>query len=65
MTLIFRREERTARSERVVFPQLGKSAMLPRDEDVAVELRPPRAGTYDFTCQMSMLRGRLIVEDET
>ena len=63
VTLIFRREETAGCSERVVFPQLGKSAMLPPYQDVAVELMPPGAATYEFTCQMGMLRGRLVVED--
>jgi plastocyanin domain-containing protein len=59
--LTFRREETATCSERVVFPQLGKSAMLPPYQDVTVELRPPRAGVYEFTCELGMLRGRLIV----
>jgi plastocyanin domain-containing protein len=50
LTLIFRREETAACSERVVFPQLGKSAMLPPHVDVPVEVLPPRAATYEFTC---------------
>jgi len=29
---------------------------------VPVELMPTDAGTYEFTCQMGMLRGRLVVE---
>src|SRR5262245_942626 len=59
--LTFRREETAVCSERVVFPELGKSAMLPPYEDVTLEVTPPHAGTYEFTCQMGMLRGRLIV----
>lgn len=61
--LIFRREETAACSERVVFPDFGKSAMLPAHEDVTIELAPKRPGTYEFTCQMGMLHGRLIVEE--
>jgi plastocyanin domain-containing protein len=61
--LIFRREETAPCSERVVFPDFGKSAMLPANEDVTIELTPERAGTYEFTCQMGMLHGRLIVEE--
>ena len=60
--LIFRREETASCSERVVFPDFGKSAMLPAHEDVTIELTPERSGTYAFTCQMGMLHGRLIVE---
>jgi plastocyanin domain-containing protein len=63
LRLTFRREETAACSERVVFPAFGKSAMLPPNQDVTIELRPERAGTYEFSCQMGMLHGRLIVED--
>ena len=61
--LIFRREETAPCSESVVVPAFGKSATLPAHEDVTIELAPERSGTYEFTCQMGMLRGRLIVEE--
>ncbi len=61
LRLIFRREETAPCSERVVFPAFGKSAMLPPYEDVTVELFPTEPGEYEFTCQMGMLRGRVIV----
>lgn len=64
LRIVFRREETAACSERVVFPEFGKSAMLPPYQDVAVELRPESAGEYEFTCQMGMLHGRLIVEEQ-
>ena len=63
LRLVFRREETAPCSERVVFPDFGKSAMLPAHQDVTVELRPGQAGVYEFTCQMGMLRGRLVVEE--
>jgi plastocyanin domain-containing protein len=61
--LTFRREETAACSERVVFADFGKSAMLPPHQDVTIELRPERAGEYEFTCELGMLHGRLIVEE--
>lgn len=61
--IVFRREETAACSERVVFPDLGKSAMLPPYRDVTVELRPERPGAYEFTCEMGMLHGRLIIDE--
>ena len=63
LRLMFRREETAACSERVVFPDLGKSAMLPAYQDVMIQLAPDRAGAYEFTCEMGMLHGRLIVEE--
>ena len=63
LQIVFRREETAACSEQVVFPDFGLSAMLPPHQDVTVELHPDRAGEYEFTCQMGMLHGRLVVEE--
>jgi plastocyanin domain-containing protein len=60
--LTFRREESSSCSEMVVFGDFGKSARLPEGEAVPLELPPPKPGTYEFTCQMGMLRGRLVAE---
>ena len=65
LRIVFSREETASCSEHVVFPAFGKSAMLPPFEDVTLELVPERAGEYEFTCQMGMLRGRLVVADDT
>ena len=62
--IVFRREETASCSEHVIFPAFGKSAMLPPFEDVAIELVPEHAGEYEFTCQMGMLQGRLLVAGE-
>ncbi|GMQ81136.1 MAG: cupredoxin domain-containing protein [Rhodothermia bacterium] len=59
--LIFRREESSSCSEMVVLPEFKKSAQLPEGETVPVEFLPDQPGTFEFTCQMGMLRGRLIV----
>ncbi len=58
----FRREETAACSEMVIFNDFGKSAHLPTGETVPVEFLPETPGEYEFTCQMGMLRGKLIVE---
>jgi plastocyanin domain-containing protein len=60
--LNFHREETAACSEMVVFGDFGKSAKLPTGDTVALELLPEQPGEYEFTCQMGMLRGKLIVE---
>ncbi len=60
--LSFRREESAACSEMVVFGDFGKSAKLPQGEIIPVEFVPDKAGEYEFSCQMGMLRGKLIVE---
>ncbi len=60
--LNFRREETAACSEMVVFGDFGKSAKLPEGQVVSIELLPEKPGVYDFSCQMGMLHGKLVVE---
>lgn len=60
--LSFRREESAACSEMVVLGAFGKSAHLPEGETVSVEFLPEQPGEYEFTCQMGMFRGKLVVE---
>lgn len=61
LRLSFRREDRLACTEQVIFPAFGKSATLPPGEDVTAELLPEDPGEYEFTCGMGMLRGTLVV----
>ncbi len=60
--LNFRRDETASCSEMVMLPDFDKSANLPTGETVAIEFLPENAGEYEFSCQMGMLRGKLIVE---
>lgn len=60
--LIFRREETTSCSERVVFPDFGISVTLPPFEDVEVDLPASEPGEHEFTCEMQMLRGKVVVD---
>ena len=60
--LTFLRSEASPCSEMVVFDDFATSAHLPEGTRVPVELHPSEPGTYEFTCQMGMLRGRLVVE---
>ena len=62
--LIFDRQETSGCSEEVVLPEFGIKRFLPAHQKTVIEFTPERAGTYEFTCGMSMLRGRLTVEDE-
>lgn len=59
--LNFRREETASCSEMVILQDFGKSAHLPTGETVPVEVLPEAPGTYEFTCQMGMFRGKLVV----
>ncbi|MGG5253419.1 cupredoxin domain-containing protein [Neobacillus sp. SM06] len=58
----FLREEKAACSEMVVFPDFEKSATLPAGKKVVIELPPMEDGTYEFTCQMGMYRGTMVVK---
>ena len=60
--LVFERQETSGCSEEVVLPDFGIRKFLPAFQKTTVELTPDRAGSFEFTCGMSMLRGRLVVE---
>lgn len=62
--LRFLREETGGCSEIVEFADFGISRHLPTGEQVTIELTP-EPGEYEFTCQMGMLRGRLIAAVRT
>jgi plastocyanin domain-containing protein len=60
--LTFDRQETSGCSEEVVLGDFGIRKYLPAHERTTVEFTPEEPGTYEFTCGMSMLRGRVIVE---
>lgn len=60
--LMFDRKDNSSCSEEVVFPAFGIRKYLPTGQRTVIELTPPSAGTYEFMCGMSMLRGSLIAE---
>ena len=60
--LVFDRQETSGCSEEVVLPDFGVRAFLPAHRKTTVEVTPQRAGVYEFTCGMSMLRGKLVAE---
>ncbi|HBA41157.1 MAG TPA: copper-transporting ATPase [Deltaproteobacteria bacterium] len=60
--LKFNRQESAACSEMLILPAFNKSAKLPEGETVPIEFVPTEPGEYEFSCQMGMFRGKLIVE---
>jgi len=46
----------------VIFEELGVSAALPVNEPHDVILVTKNKGEFEFTCQMGMYRGKLIVK---
>lgn len=60
--LVFDRQETSSCSEEVVFPAFNLRKFLPAHERTTIEVVPPAPGTYEFTCGMSMLHGKLVAE---
>ena len=60
--LVFDRKDTSSCSEEVVFPAFGIRKYLPTGQRTVIEVTPPKAGTYEFMCGMSMLRGSLVAE---
>jgi plastocyanin domain-containing protein len=60
--LVFDRRETNSCSEELVIGSLGVRKFLMPFEKTAVDLPPLSPGTYDFTCGMGMLHGKLVVE---
>lgn len=61
--LVFDRQEENSCSEEIVIPDFGIRRFLPAHARTTVEFTPSEPGTHEFTCGMSMLRGRLTVEE--
>jgi plastocyanin domain-containing protein len=60
ITLRFIREDASPCSEVVVFGSLNISEQLPLHIPKDIILTIKNAGTYEFTCQMGMYRGKII-----
>lgn len=60
--LVFDRQETSSCSEEVVFPSFGLRRFLPAHQTTTLEVTPPSPGTYEFTCGMGMLHGKLVAE---
>jgi plastocyanin domain-containing protein len=60
--LIFDRRERDSCSDEIVIGRLGVRRFLPPFQRTAVDVLPDERGSYDFTCGMGMLHGKLVVE---
>ena len=59
--LDFYRDETASCSEEIVFGDFGIRRFLPAFQKTTIEVTPERPGTYEFTCGMGMLRGRVVV----
>jgi Cu+-exporting ATPase len=63
LRLVFDRKETSPCSEEVVIAEFGVRQFLAPHKETTVAISPDRAGTFEITCGMSMLHGKLVVED--
>lgn len=59
--LRFLRKDASPCAEKVLFDELGISADLALGQVTEVDVDASEAGEYEFTCQMRMYRGQLVV----
>lgn len=62
LVLKFLRKDPSPCAEKVIFDKLNLSVDLPVDNAVEVQVTPEETGEIEFTCQMQMYRGSLMVE---
>ncbi len=61
ITLRFLRMDPSPCAEKVIFGDFGISGDLSVGKSHELTLTPDKAGEFEFTCQMGMYRGRLLV----
>lgn len=61
ITLRFIREDATPCAEFVVFSTLDINKQLPLNKPIDITLTLKKPGEYEFTCQMGMYRGKLMI----
>ncbi len=63
--LLFKREEDNPCTEKVVLGAWNIVRDLPRGETVPVEFTPHESGQFPFHCSMNMVRGTIIVAENS
>jgi len=61
LKLRFIRKDAAPCAERVIFDKLDISSELPLNKPHLIELPLQKPGEYEFTCQMGMYRGKIII----
>jgi plastocyanin domain-containing protein len=61
--LEFHRNETSSCTEEVVLPDFGIRTYLPAHETTSIGITPA-VGSYEFTCGMGMVRGKIVAEEE-
>ena len=63
LTLRFIRKDASPCAEKVIFDDLQIAADLPIEKPVEIRIPTEQTGSFDFTCQMQMYRGKLTVSE--
>ncbi|MBY0378049.1 MAG: cupredoxin domain-containing protein [Gammaproteobacteria bacterium] len=61
ITLRFTREDASPCAEVVIFSALNINQQLPLHQAIDIVLTIDKPGSYEFTCQMGMYRGKLVL----
>lgn len=61
--LNFLRKDPSSCLEQVILPDFNKAIDLPLNQEAAIEVVPPKTGTYTFHCGMNMFRGTLTAKE--
>ena len=60
--LLFYRNEESRCTDEVIFKDFGIKKKLPAFKTTAIEFTPKKVGSFDFSCGMEMVYGKLVVE---
>ena len=63
--IMFDRQETGDCSSRVLIPEFRVNQSLPAFATTAVEFVPATPGEYEFVCGMNMIRGQILVEEQS
>lgn len=63
--LDFYRDETASCSEQIIFGDFGIARTLPAFKTTPIEFTPDKVGEFTFTCGMNMMRGKLIVNQDS
>src|SRR5690554_2815271 len=63
LTLRFKRIDPSPCAESVIFNQLKISQTLPLNTFVTISIPTDKDGKFEFTCQMGMYRGKVIIKN--
>lgn len=61
--LNFLRKDPSSCLEQIILPDFNKAVDLPLNKTAAIEVVPPKAGSYTFHCGMNMFHGKLTAKE--